>query len=423
MAKAAQWLKDLRSVVRRSNGPGWVLEDQYGRFKIQKIEGTRRSARRPSISTPLPFAPSSCDAVTALVKKLRETMADQNIGLKDAYQLISDSPKLTGEATNWTVVSERYRSFRVDSGTVSESNYNTNEAYRIKRVVDLITARAGAAHDAGALLRLYTEKHLTKIAPGSSGRKRNLLDVCRFLRFAVKRCAADNLWLPPDDEEVALLIGVRTTPKEDTPPVKPEALIRLLNSLEGNPELHLAVGMVAFYGLRPAELMVLSFEDGKLKVGNTKRNSRTATTPKKPRTARALNLKELPGEGERLMQLWHSGLVKLPTSIRNAKNFKDGGAAFGQYLDRHPFWNEVLKEEIKGLKPYSLRHGVAWRSALYTPIAIRTAARLMGHDVRTHTKHYGQWIDDQDMEKEVDAANMAVAATLSKRQQQMQQQQ
>ena len=38
MAKAAQWLKDLRFVVRRSNGPGWVLEDQYGRFKIQKIE-------------------------------------------------------------------------------------------------------------------------------------------------------------------------------------------------------------------------------------------------------------------------------------------------------------------------------------------------------------------------------------------------
>ena len=83
MAKSAPWLKDLRFVIRSSN-VGWVLEDQYGRFKIQKIERTRRSARRPSISTPLPFAPSSSDAVTALVKKLRETMADQNIGLKDA---------------------------------------------------------------------------------------------------------------------------------------------------------------------------------------------------------------------------------------------------------------------------------------------------------------------------------------------------
>tara|TARA_B100001063_G_C16702280_1_gene523228 strand:+ start:192 stop:1052 length:861 start_codon:yes stop_codon:yes gene_type:complete len=286
-------------------------------------------------------------------------MADQNIGLADEYQLISESPELTGEATNWNVVAERYRSFRVDSGSVSESNYNTNEAYRIKRAIDLITARAGTANDASAPLRLYTEKHLIKIAPESSGRKRNLLDVTRFLCFAVKRCAADKLWLPPDDEEVSLLIGVRTTPKEDTPPVKPNALIRLLDSLKGNPELHLAVGSIVFYGLRPAELMVLTYEDRNLKVGNKKRNSRTAATPKKHRTARALNLKELPGEGERLMQLWQSGLVKLPISIRNAKNLKDCGAAFGQYLDRHPFWNQVLKEEIKGLKPYSLRHSFA----------------------------------------------------------------
>ena len=226
-------------------------------------------------------------------------------------------------------MAERYRSFRVDSGTVSESNYNGNEAYKIKRAVDLITAHNRAAHDAGSLLRLYTEKHLSTIEPGSEGRKRNLHGVCRFLRFAVKRCAADKIWLPPEDEEVNLLIGVRTTPKKDTPPVTPEALIRLMDSLEGNPELHLAVGLAAFYGLRPAELMVLSFEDDKLKVGNTKRDSRTAATPKKPRTARALNLKELPGEGERLVQLWHSGLVKLPTSIRNAKSFKECGQHSG----------------------------------------------------------------------------------------------
>ena len=38
--------------ARRSNGPGWVLEDQYGRFKIQKIEaGGAREPERPTIST------------------------------------------------------------------------------------------------------------------------------------------------------------------------------------------------------------------------------------------------------------------------------------------------------------------------------------------------------------------------------------
>ena len=44
----------------------------------------------------------------------------------------------------------------------------------------------------------------------------------------------------------------------------------------------------------------------------------------------------------------------------------------------------------------------------------------MGHDLRTYMKHYGQWLEDQDMEKQVDTANMAVAATLIQRQQQMQ---
>ena len=65
---------------------------------------------------------------------------------------------VAGEATNWITVAERYKSFRVDSGTVSEANYNTDEKYRIQRAVDIITARSGAAHDAGALLRLYSEK-------------------------------------------------------------------------------------------------------------------------------------------------------------------------------------------------------------------------------------------------------------------------
>ena len=30
----------------------------------------------------------------------------------------------------------------------------------------------------------------------------------------------------------------------------------------------------------------------------------------------------------------------------------------------------------------------------------------MGHDVRIRMKNYGQWIDEQDVEKEVDATNI-----------------
>lgn len=61
------------------------------------------------------------------------------------------------------------------------------------------------------------------------------------------------------------------------------------------------------------------------------------------------------------------------------------------------------------MKLYSLRHGFAGRKALDTPIAMRTTAGFIGHDVHTHMKQYGQWIDDQDKKKEVNATHIAMA--------------
>jgi len=87
-----------------------------------------------------------------------------------------------------------------------------------------------------------------------------------------------------------------------------------------------------------------------------------------PRTVQELPLKELQGEGARLVQLFHSGLVKLPKSIRNleAGAFKACGHTFRQYLDRNVTW-QSLKASNPELTPYSLRHGYAWRAAKYYP--------------------------------------------------------
>ena len=90
------------------------------------------------------------------------------------------------------------------------------------------------------------------------------------------------------------------------------------------------------------------------------------------------------------------------TSIRNAKDYENCGDAFRQYLDRHPDWIS-LKAEVRGLVPYSLRHGYAWRGAKYynRSIPIRDLAALMGHTVKTHQKHYGQWTSDEDTKESV----------------------
>ena len=70
-----------------------------------------------------------------------------------------------------------------------------------------------------------------------------------------------------------------------------------MNGLESDPSLRLATGLVALFGLRPAELMLLSVDDGNLKIGNVKGNAHSSETPKPPRTFQELPLKEFQVEG------------------------------------------------------------------------------------------------------------------------------
>ena len=120
------------------------------------------------------------------------------------------------------------------------------------------------------------------VAPG---RKRTLLDVSRFLRFAFKKCGAEASYLPLGGDNLQDLIGLAETRKEDKVPVKPEQLFGLIDSLYKKPELHLAVTLVGLFGLRPAELKAMRVEDGQLKVGNIKRNRATAKAPMSDRIA------------------------------------------------------------------------------------------------------------------------------------------
>ena len=94
--------------------------------------------------------------------------------------------------------------------------------------------------------------------------------------------------------------------------------------------------------------------------------------------------------------------VLLETSI--TKGFKAAGNAFATCLVRHDYWNS-LKTSTEGLVPYSLRHGYAWRAVKYEhydkSVRLRDLCDLMGHDSRTHLKHYGAWTSDKDKKDSV----------------------
>ena len=413
MVKTAPWLKDLRGTIKRTYGPGWVLEERSGYFKIQRREtGNARDGKRPTITTSIAYAPSSSTELLVLIGDLRRKMADLGIGLYASHALISGSAEdeATG-STNWNEVAKRYEANRVGTGQVKASTYEREERRRIERTVELIYAKGrGAANDGPGVMRNYTSKYLAELKLGGVGRKRALLDVSRFLRFAVKKCGADSGYLPLEREDLEELIGLAETRKEDKVPVKPDQLFGLIDSLFDKPELRLAVTLVGLFGLRPAELKVMRVVDGKLKVGNVKRNRATAKTPKPDRVAYPVELKELAGAaGQALAQL-ENGLVKLPTGIINAPDFKTCGHSFRQYLDRHQYWATLVKAN-PGMSPYSLRHGYAYRGAL-AGILLRQLAASMGHDVRTHMKHYGQWTDEAGLEAAFGAANQKLTEGL-----------
>lgn len=197
------------------------------------------------------------------------------------------------------------------------------------------------------------------------GRKRQLLDVAGLLRFADNKAGAPDRWLPPPAGEIEALIGHADRPHQDSVPIKAEQLAARLDALqEAKKEaLRLAVVLVGLFGVRPAELGVLRVEEGRLYVGNVKRNARTLKVAKPDRRVLPLDLPGREGEGARAGALLESGLVKLPAAIRfqaEAGSHKGVGDAFLQLLDRFPFWQSLVAAR-SGLTPYSLRHGYAWR--------------------------------------------------------------
>ena len=103
MAQAQLWLKTLRQAVKGDYGPGWILKEQYNRFKIGRAEaGNARHGKTQFVSTDLPFARGNHRKVLNLIGEMVAKMQDPelNIGLAEAYELVRGSTEVTGAAIN-----------------------------------------------------------------------------------------------------------------------------------------------------------------------------------------------------------------------------------------------------------------------------------------------------------------------------------
>jgi len=414
MAKAADtWDALLRRQLKLEHGPGWSISKQSGRTKL-----TRRHAdgNRSSAMLDIAWLASSSSTINAAVARLRQLMEERHLSLVEAHALTT-APAASSDPTagiNWTAVAEAFLATRADRRATTLRDLS----HRVRNALLTLETKP-RPRDGRSLMRAYAAQHFAKCPAGGVGRKRHLGDVSAFLTYAVDRAGADTCWHPLEGEELEELIGTADNGASEalTPPIKPEQLAALLDALETDdkPELRLAVALVGLYGLRPAELAALQVVDGRLYVGGqVKRNRRTMKKAKANRLALPLDIPGREGEGARALQLYASGLVKLPKPVLTAietGEFKPVGDAFRQLLDRYPFWQSLVKA-TKGLTPYSLRHGYAWRGhkAYARSLPIRDLAALMGHDPSTHHKHYGKWTDEDGLLEAV--ANLSAGLTL-----------
>lgn len=325
-------------------------------------------------------------------------MDDRGIGLAAAAELLAVAP--VAGPVDWPSLVDTYLDSRAD---LRRTTFQSLES-RLRRML-LTLATRPTPRDGPALLRGYAAQHFAHCPAGGEGRKRQILDVARFQRWAVDRRGIPVCWLPPSADHLAELIGVADAPAVVTVPISPEALAGLLDHLEATrPELWLAVALVGCYGLRPAELGVLRIEAGRFKVGAIKRNARTAKAARPDRLVLPLELPDHGGanrdDGKRALALLEAGLLELPLPIRAAAStgqHKAVGDAFRQLLDRLPYWQGLVARE-PGLTPYGLRHGFAWRGAhRQPPIPLRDLAAVMGHSPATHLRHYGRWTAEADL--------------------------
>lgn len=425
MAARQQWFETLRVSIAQEHGKGWIVREvgatsrkPIGRCQLIRIWEDRT---RSSVMLPLEWKATNATAILTTVGQIRTLMEERNLSLQEALKLNTEA--LGGgpqggedDFAGWPEVKARFLKTQQGHRSSTVRDLTT----RLDRVLVALQGKP-APRDGGSLMRRYAERFFDDCPPGGVGRKRNLLDVARFLSYAVDECGAPTRFYPPSKAKINELIGSATTTASErlTPPIKPEDLAALLDQLEadGEHELRLAVGLVGLYGLRPAELAVLTVKDGKAYVGSVKRNaSSMGAKAKPPRLAMPIDIAGREGEGDRLLQLFASGLVKLPRSLRTQialveqkGKFQDVGADFGQKLERYGPWR-ALAARNPGLTPYSLRHGYAWRAHCCSSNAMhpRIAAALMGHNVATHLKHYGSWTDEASLEAAVERFNAGV---------------
>ena len=407
MAKQLTWIETLRLSLKQSDEvmKGLTVQEGRGYLKIHLRNSAYGEGRKTFKS--VRWTKSNQAAIVEVCKAVTRLMLPpRSRSFEEACSAVDNPATSRGDVVNWGAVVESV--FEANSGWRDQTA--SAQKTRFDNFLALMNS-ADAPKDSRQVVRSYAKKYFGNSAPGGDGRRRHMKACEIVLERAVNHFAANECWRASDGDFKQLVEDLIGTPQQNTaenktPPIKDPELSCLLDALrDASPELYLAVGLVALYGLRPAELAAMEPNDfGELTVWNNtvKRNKQTMRQPAYKRLVSFLDVPGREGEAEKLWNSYTAGLVKLPPSLVNAiakakrtHQYKPVGDCFRQLLDRSKVWKNLL-EATPGVVPYSLRHSYAWRGHMDYGVEIRPLAKSMGHDPTTHQKHYGAWIDNDE---------------------------
>ena len=423
----AKWYENLRTILKNSEkdadflrrGNFWHVRGMRGKTQVtMRIqEGLGPSNPRSTCMLDIEWKAANQTQILKAIEDLKRLVNERNLSLNEAKKLLfAPVNQVDSSSENWQALKDSYIESKSDRRSTTLKDINT----RLNNLLVTLekTPKPRTGRDA---MRAYTKQWLKKAAQGGQGRKRSLQDVASFLRFAVMRCGKEERWLPMESEELRELVGVRQTTSEShlTAAVLPKDLANLLDQMkeDGREDLYLATALISLYGLRLGELAKLNIIDGELFVGHIKQNTQTLSQEEKPpREVLGVDIAGREGEAAKVLQLYQSGLVKLPIAVLNQikmveqkGHFKNVGTAFSGILKRYKPWISLVKKN-KGVSPYSLRHSWAYRvhKATESPVDSSVAASLMGHSIEVHNRVYSTWIDKKTKKEAIARANKAL---------------
>ena len=425
-----KWFARLRGQIKDRCGLGWGISDRNGDTQLTRRinDGKQHQNPRQSVQLGVPWNPACSGDIFLKVCQLKQLVDERHCSLAEAKKKLdakdSATPTITrsveDEDSGWEAVIDDFIDRRRQ---VNRATTMRDLSCHMKRVLKTLDKKPRPQSGAD-LMRAYARQHFKHCRPGGSGRVVQLNNVRALLSYAIKEYGYDSRWKPLEADDLRELIGTDDRPTEDklTPPVLPNDLGNLLDALRDADRLSLMllVGIVGIYGLRPHEVAQMIWEDGHLKIRpGGKRNKATRGKKQKNRLVLPFDVPGREGEGENLVKLWRTGMIRFPQAVLNrineveTKGFKPVGDEIRQQLERFKFW-QGLKDAHPGLSVYSLRHGAAYRmhKSYDRPLSIRDAAALLGHSPAEHHASYGMWVDEAGLIDSVARITGAVRTTL-----------